>query len=93
MSLGEFIGPVQELGMKFKHVGVVAMAPTCCGKKIGRIWTSFWYKLLANWSFPQEGSWFREGTCHLRVRNDICTLPNPALIFYTARLDQIEVSC
>ena len=47
------------------------MAPTCCGKKIGRIWTNFWYKLLANRSFAQEGSWFWEGTCHLWVRNDI----------------------
>ena len=38
-------------------------------------------KLLANRSFPQEGSWFREGTCHHRVRNDIRTVPSPALIF------------
>ena len=38
-------------------------------------------KLIANRSFPQEGSWFKEGTCHLRVRNDIRTLPSPALIF------------
>ena len=30
---------------------------------------------------PKEGSWFREGTCHLRVRNDIRTLPSAALIF------------
>ena len=46
-------------------------------------------KPLANRSFPQEGSWFREETCHLRLRNNICTLPSLALIFYTARLDQI----
>ena len=39
-----------------------------------------WYKLLANRSFSQEGSWFREGTCHIHVRNDIRTLPSPALI-------------
>src|SRR5215216_6760122 len=44
-------------------------------------WDKLWCKLLANRSFPQEGSWFREGTCHLRVRNDIRTLPSPALIF------------
>ena len=44
-------------------------------------WDKLWCKHLANWSFPQEGSWFREGTCHLRVRNDIRTLPCPALIF------------
>ena len=56
-------------------------------------WEKLWCKLLANRSFPQEGSWFREGTCHLRVRNDIRTLPSAALIFYTSRLDQIEVSC
>ena len=29
----------------------------------------FWYKLLANRSFSQEGSWFWEGTCHLCVHN------------------------
>ena len=40
-----------------------------------------WYKLLANRSFSQEGSWFREGTCHLRVPNKIRILPSPALIF------------
>ena len=40
-----------------------------------------WCKLLANRSFPQEGSWFREGMCHLRARNGIRTLPSPALIF------------
>ena len=37
--------------------------------------------LLENRSFPLEGSWFREGRCHLLVRNDIRTLPSPALIF------------
>ena len=44
-------------------------------------WDKLWYKLLANRSFSQEGSWFREGTCHLRVRNEIRILPSPALIF------------
>ena len=44
-------------------------------------WDKFWYKLLANRSFSQEASWFREGTCHLHVRNDIPTLPSPTLIF------------
>ena len=29
----------------------------------------FWYKLFANRSFSQEGSWFWEGTCHLCVHN------------------------
>ena len=24
MSLGEFLGPMQEMGMKFKHLGVMA---------------------------------------------------------------------
>ena len=28
MSLGEFIGPMQEMGMKFKHLGVVARPGT-----------------------------------------------------------------
>ena len=40
-----------------------------------------WYKLLANQIFPQEGSWFGEGTCHVLVRNDIRTLLSPTLIF------------
>ena len=44
-------------------------------------WDKLWCKLLANRSFPQEGAWFREGMCHLRVRNDIRTLPSPALNF------------
>ena len=44
-------------------------------------WDKLWCKLLANRSFPQEGSWFREGTCHLHVRNEIRILPSPALIF------------
>ena len=43
-------------------------------------WDKLWYKLLANRSFYEEGSWFREGTCYLRVRNDIRTLRYPALI-------------
>src|SRR5215216_2181396 len=57
------------------------MAPTCCGKFFGPNWDKLWCKLLANWSFPQEGLWFREGTCHLHVRNDIRTQPSPTLIF------------
>ena len=56
------------------------MAPTCCGKFFWPTWDKLWCKLLANRSFPQEGSWFREGTCHLRLRNDIRTLPAHALI-------------
>ena len=44
------------------------MTLTCCVKKI-TIWNKFWYKLLANRSFSQEGSWFWEGTCHLCVHN------------------------
>ena len=28
MSFGEFIGPTQEMGMKFKHLGVVAWSRT-----------------------------------------------------------------
>ena len=28
VSLGEFIGPMQEMGMKFKHLGVVARLGT-----------------------------------------------------------------
>ena len=59
------------------HVMVVP----CRGKKYWPNRNKFWYKLLANRSFSQEGSWFREGTCHLRVRNEIRTLPSPALIF------------
>ena len=49
-------------------------------------WDKLWCKLLANRSFPQEGSWFREGTCHLRVRNDIRTLPSPALFFLHSQI-------
>ena len=56
------------------------MAPTCCGKFFWPTWDKLWCKLLANRSFPQEGSWFREGTFHLRMWNDICTPPSPALI-------------
>ena len=56
------------------------MVLPCCGKKIWQNRNKFLYKLLANWSFSQEGSWFRERTCHLRVQNDIHTLPSPALI-------------
>ena len=44
-------------------------------------WDKLWCKLLANRSFPQEGSWFREGTCQPRVRNNIRTLPSTTLIF------------
>ena len=69
------------------------MAPTCCGNFFWPSWDKLWCKLPANRSFPQEGSWFREGTCHIRVWNDIRTLPSVALIFYTSRLDQIEVPC
>ena len=44
-------------------------------------WDKLSCKLLGNRSFPQESSWFWEGTCHLRVRNDIRTLPSPTLIY------------
>ena len=47
------------------HVMVVP----CCGKKNWPNRNKFWYKLLANQSFSQEGSWFWEGTCHLCVHN------------------------
>ena len=57
------------------------MAPTCCGNFFWPNWDKLWCKLLANRSFPQEGSWFREGTCHLRVRNEIRTLHSHVLIF------------
>ena len=56
------------------------MAPTCCGKFFWPNWDKLWSKLLANRKFPQEGTWFWEGTCHLHVRNDIRTLPSPTLI-------------
>ena len=56
------------------------MARTCCSNFFWLNWDKLWCKLLANRSFPQEGSWFREGTCHLCVRNDVRTLPSPALI-------------
>ena len=110
VSLGEFLGPMQEMGVKFKHLGIVARSErlrnlvfySCKSKtrlknhetwhgvmtwhQHGAVffwpnWDKFWRKLLANWSFSQEGSWFWEGTCHLRVRNDICKLPSSALIF------------
>ena len=69
------------------------MAPTWWGNFFSTNWDKLWSKLLANWSLPKEDSSFREGTWHLRVRNDIRTMPSPALIFYKGRLDQIEVSC
>ena len=110
VSLGEFLGPMQDMGVKFKHLGVVARPErltnlvfnSCYSKtrlkmrKLGMVswhgtnmlrlffwpnWDKLWCRLPANRSFPQEGSWFREGTCHLRVRNDVRTLPSPALIF------------
>ena len=59
----------------------IYMAPTCCGNFFWLDWDKHWCKHLANRSFPREGSWFREGTCHRRVRNGIRTLPSPALIF------------
>ena len=116
VSLGEFLGHMQELGMKFKHLGVLArperlrnlvflipinpkhawkswnlawchdMAPPCCGNFFLPNWDKLWCKLLANRSFPQDGSWYREGTCHLHVRNDIRTLPSPALNFLNRKI-------
>ena len=47
------------------HVMVVP----CRGKKNWPNRNKFWYKLLANRSFSQEGSWFWEATCHLCVHN------------------------
>ena len=38
-------------------------------------WDKFCYKLLAKPKISQQASWFREGTCHLCVRNDIRCLP------------------
>ena len=55
------------------------MVLPCCGKRMPNR-NKFLYKLLANWSFSQEDSCFREGTCHLCVRNDILS---PPLIFFT----------
>ena len=62
------------------------MSPTCCGNFFWPNWAKFWCKLLANRSSPQESPWFREGSCHLRVRNDIHTLPSPALIFLHSQI-------
>ena len=45
------------------------MVVPCRGKKNWPNRNKFWYKLLANRSFSQEGSWFWEGTCHLCVHN------------------------
>ena len=59
-----------------QHASVIFLA------ELGQAWCN----LLANRSFPQEGSWFREGTCHLRVRNDIRTLPSPALMFLHSQI-------
>ena len=64
------------------------MAPTYCFKKNWPNWDKFWYKLLANWSFSQEGVWFREGTCHLRVPNDICC--PCSWVFYRANIELYE---
>ena len=61
------------------------MTPTCYGNFLAEL-GKLWCKFLANWSFPQEGSWFRDGTWHLRVRNDIRTLPSPALIFLHSQI-------
>ena len=57
------------------------MVPKCCGMFFWPNWDKLWCKLLANRRFPQDGSCFREGTCHIRVRNDRRTLPSPTLIF------------
>ena len=62
------------------------MARTCCGNFFLPNWDKLWCKLLANRSFPKEGSWFQEGMCHLRVGNDIRTLPSPALIFLHSQI-------
>ena len=108
--MGEFLGPMQEMRMKFKHLGIVAR-PERLRNLVFKFllfqntpenhetwhgvmtwhqhaaiffwpnWDKLWCKLLANRSFSQEGSWFREGTCHLRVRNAIRTLPSASLIF------------
>ena len=37
--------------------------------------TSLGISFLQNRRFSQQASWFREGTCHLCVRNDIRCLP------------------
>ena len=42
-----------------QHAAIIFLA------ELGKLWCN----LLANWSFPQEGSWFWEGTCHLCVHN------------------------
>ena len=55
---------IEKLGFKIMKLGMVS----CHGKK----WPNrnkFWYKLLANRSFSQEGSWFWEGMYHLCVHN------------------------
>ena len=64
------------------------MAPTCCGNFFWPNWDKLWYKLLANRSFSQEGSWWWEGTCHVLVRNDIRTLLSPTLIFLQRHIRQ-----
>ena len=55
------------------------MAPTCCGNFFGRIGTSFGV------SFLQTGASLNKARGsereRVRVRNDIHTLPSPALIF------------
>ena len=56
---------IEKLGFKIMKLGMVS----CHGKKNWPNRNKFWYKLLANRSFSQEGSWFWEGTCHLCVHN------------------------
>ena len=59
-----------------KHAAVIFLA------ELGQVLVL----VFANPSFPQEGSWFREGTFHLRVRNDIRTLPSPTLFFLHSQI-------
>ena len=118
LSLGEFLGPMQEMAMKFKHLGIVAwlvtlrnlvfkitvnsklawkswnlgwchfMAPTCCGKKIGRIGTSF------DISFLQIGASLMKACGFERENVTFCakrhTLPPRSWFFYRANIELYE---
>ena len=64
------------------------MAPTCCGKKFGRIGTSFGISFLQTGASLEKTRGSRGGTCHLCVQNDIRCLP--PLIFYRGNIELYE---
>ena len=61
------------------------MAPTCCGIFFSWIGTSFGVSFCKS-ELPSRRLVVPVGTCHLRVWNDIRTLPSPALFFLHSQI-------